>query len=324
MLDWAWMADHLDELAARTLQHIEFTVIALLFGFVISFVLAVLAVRRRSSYGPIVAVADILYVIPSLAFFAGPDRDHRPDDRDGRDPADPLHAADLRPQHRRGVRQRAGRRARVGRRHRVHPDGTPAPRRDPAGDPADGRGTATRLRVDHRVGDRVGGAQRRLRRAGLLHPRGLSPELPDRDLLRRDPLDRAGRDRGRALRARAARHHAVVARRRPAGWPEPERRNGHPQPGDRMAHQPRPLAGTQRHPGPTRAAHRHLGGIARDRAADRPPVRCLGRPHRPLFDGGREPRQLRAGASIDRGHRHRAADHQGRSTPMPASRSTRR
>ena len=71
MIDWAWMADHLDELAARTLQHIEFTVIALLFGFVISFALAVIAVRRRSSYGPIVAVADILYVIPSLAFFSG-------------------------------------------------------------------------------------------------------------------------------------------------------------------------------------------------------------------------------------------------------------
>jgi osmoprotectant transport system permease protein len=71
LLDWAWMADHLDELVARTLQHIEFTVIALLFGFVISFALAVLAVRRRSSYGPIVAVADILYVIPSLAFFSG-------------------------------------------------------------------------------------------------------------------------------------------------------------------------------------------------------------------------------------------------------------
>ena len=53
------------------LQHIEFTAIALLFGFVISFGLAVLAVRRRRAYGPIVAVADILYVIPSLAFFSG-------------------------------------------------------------------------------------------------------------------------------------------------------------------------------------------------------------------------------------------------------------
>jgi osmoprotectant transport system permease protein len=64
------MADHLDELAFRLVQHIYFTAIALLFGFVISFALAVLAVRQRRAYGPIVATADILYVIPSLAFFA--------------------------------------------------------------------------------------------------------------------------------------------------------------------------------------------------------------------------------------------------------------
>jgi osmoprotectant transport system permease protein len=67
----AWMLDHLDELAARTWQHIVFTAIALLLGFLISFALAVIAVRRRRAYGPIVAVADILFVIPSLAFFAG-------------------------------------------------------------------------------------------------------------------------------------------------------------------------------------------------------------------------------------------------------------
>src|SRR4051812_7769425 len=65
------MADHLDELVARTIQHIYFTAIALVFGFAISFALAVIAVRRRRAYGPIVAAADILYVIPSLAFFSG-------------------------------------------------------------------------------------------------------------------------------------------------------------------------------------------------------------------------------------------------------------
>jgi osmoprotectant transport system permease protein len=70
-VDFAWMVAHLDQLVARIWQHIVFTVIALLFGFLISFVLAVIAVRRRRTYGPIVAVADILYVIPSLAFFAG-------------------------------------------------------------------------------------------------------------------------------------------------------------------------------------------------------------------------------------------------------------
>jgi osmoprotectant transport system permease protein len=69
-IDWAWMADHLDELVARTVQHVWLTFIAVAIGFVISFFLAVIAVRRRSSYGPILGVTDILYTIPSLALFA--------------------------------------------------------------------------------------------------------------------------------------------------------------------------------------------------------------------------------------------------------------
>ena len=39
-------------------------------GLLISFGLAVLAVRRRATYGPILAATDILYTIPSLALFA--------------------------------------------------------------------------------------------------------------------------------------------------------------------------------------------------------------------------------------------------------------
>jgi osmoprotectant transport system permease protein len=69
MLDLGWMADHLDELAFRTGQHIVLTAIAVGVGLVISFALAVLAVRRRATYGPILAATDILYTIPSLALF---------------------------------------------------------------------------------------------------------------------------------------------------------------------------------------------------------------------------------------------------------------
>lgn len=69
MLDFQWMADHLDDLALRTLQHIELAAIAVAVGLLISFGLAVLAVRRRATYGPILAAADILYTIPSLALF---------------------------------------------------------------------------------------------------------------------------------------------------------------------------------------------------------------------------------------------------------------
>ncbi len=70
MLDFGWMADHIDELAYRTIQHIWLAGIAVGIGFLISFALAVLAVRRRATYGPILAVSDILYTIPSLALFA--------------------------------------------------------------------------------------------------------------------------------------------------------------------------------------------------------------------------------------------------------------
>jgi osmoprotectant transport system permease protein len=69
-IDWAWVGDHLDELAYRTVQHLYLTAIAVVVGFAISFVLAVWSIRRRAVYPPIAALAGILYTIPSLALFA--------------------------------------------------------------------------------------------------------------------------------------------------------------------------------------------------------------------------------------------------------------
>jgi osmoprotectant transport system permease protein len=68
--DLVWLVDHLDELLARTFQHVVLAAIGVAVGFVISFGLAILAVRRRATYGPILAVSDVLYTIPSLALFA--------------------------------------------------------------------------------------------------------------------------------------------------------------------------------------------------------------------------------------------------------------
>ena len=68
--DVAWVVDHLDELAYRTVQHLLLTSIAVGAGFLISFALAVVAVRRRAAYAPILALSDLLYSIPSLAVFA--------------------------------------------------------------------------------------------------------------------------------------------------------------------------------------------------------------------------------------------------------------
>jgi osmoprotectant transport system permease protein len=70
MIDWTWVVDHLDDLVGRTIQHLGFAIAALAIGFAISFALSLWAVRRRRVYGPITAVAGILYTIPSLALFA--------------------------------------------------------------------------------------------------------------------------------------------------------------------------------------------------------------------------------------------------------------
>jgi osmoprotectant transport system permease protein len=70
LIDWDWIATHLDDLWALTMEHIALTVVAVSVGFVISFLLSLAVLRWRGAYGPITAVAGILYTIPSLALFA--------------------------------------------------------------------------------------------------------------------------------------------------------------------------------------------------------------------------------------------------------------
>ena len=70
MIDWAWMADHLDELADRTIQHIVLTATAVGIGFAISLALSLWVVRHARLRASIVTVSGILYTVPSLAMFA--------------------------------------------------------------------------------------------------------------------------------------------------------------------------------------------------------------------------------------------------------------
>ena len=70
MIDWAWIGDHIGAIAGRLAQHVELAAIALAIGFLISFGLALLAVRYRSAYPLIAGVAGVLYTIPSLALFS--------------------------------------------------------------------------------------------------------------------------------------------------------------------------------------------------------------------------------------------------------------
>lgn len=67
---WSWVGDHLDEIWERTVQHVQLTVIALVVGFAISVVLALVSLRFRRTYTPITGFAGVLYAIPSLALFA--------------------------------------------------------------------------------------------------------------------------------------------------------------------------------------------------------------------------------------------------------------
>jgi osmoprotectant transport system permease protein len=69
-LYWPWVSDHLSEIQDRLTQHIELTALSIGFGLLIAFPLALLCVRYRRAYGPIIGVTGVLYTIPSLALFA--------------------------------------------------------------------------------------------------------------------------------------------------------------------------------------------------------------------------------------------------------------
>ena len=56
--------------ASALMEHIELTVLAVLFGLLIALPLALLSVRYRRLYGPVIAITGVLYTIPSLALFA--------------------------------------------------------------------------------------------------------------------------------------------------------------------------------------------------------------------------------------------------------------
>ena len=70
LIRWDWVATHLDDLAARILEHVWLTLIAVGVGFAIAMALSILITRRRRLYAPITAAAGIVYTIPALALFA--------------------------------------------------------------------------------------------------------------------------------------------------------------------------------------------------------------------------------------------------------------
>jgi osmoprotectant transport system permease protein len=65
-----WIVAHLDDVADKTWQHLQLLVVPMVAGFLIALALAVLAMRRPGTIGPVTAMTGLLYTIPSLAAFA--------------------------------------------------------------------------------------------------------------------------------------------------------------------------------------------------------------------------------------------------------------
>lgn len=70
LVRWDWLYAHLGPILGRVEQHLGLTALAVGIGFVISFNLAALSVRRRRLYPYVTVLATAVYTIPSFAMFA--------------------------------------------------------------------------------------------------------------------------------------------------------------------------------------------------------------------------------------------------------------
>jgi osmoprotectant transport system permease protein len=69
LVRWSWVGTHLDDIGDRLFQHVELTGLAVLFGSLLAFPLALAAIRWPRLYGPILGLTGVLFTIPSLALF---------------------------------------------------------------------------------------------------------------------------------------------------------------------------------------------------------------------------------------------------------------
>jgi osmoprotectant transport system permease protein len=68
-MNWGWLDRNLDVVWEDVQEHVEIALIALLLGVIIAFPLGLIAYRWRAAYGPLLALTQILYTVPSLALF---------------------------------------------------------------------------------------------------------------------------------------------------------------------------------------------------------------------------------------------------------------
>jgi len=64
-----WVVDNFDRYVDPTVQHLGLVVSAVVGGFLIAFLLAILAHRHRWLSSPFLAATGVLYTIPSISFF---------------------------------------------------------------------------------------------------------------------------------------------------------------------------------------------------------------------------------------------------------------
>lgn len=69
LVRWDWVGDHLDDIRADAIEHIQLTVLAVGIGFVLAMGMALVARRWRWTYGPLAGFCAVVYAIPSLALF---------------------------------------------------------------------------------------------------------------------------------------------------------------------------------------------------------------------------------------------------------------
>jgi osmoprotectant transport system permease protein len=68
-IDVNWIGGHWALIGQRFVQHFELTIIPVFLGVLIAFVVALAIVHRPRAYALIIAIAGILYTIPSLAAY---------------------------------------------------------------------------------------------------------------------------------------------------------------------------------------------------------------------------------------------------------------
>jgi osmoprotectant transport system permease protein len=69
LLRWEYIVDEWDQIQEALIQHLELTVVSVTLGFVLSSVLAAVALRYRWATSPITGFTGFLYTIPSIALF---------------------------------------------------------------------------------------------------------------------------------------------------------------------------------------------------------------------------------------------------------------